>query len=114
MSDVLSTVSKDMKFDLIYWNYPFNHSFKEYPSEGLSLIELAARDPGYVHLDQLLSTAKDYLKPNGFILLSFSLVIGNTKLMKEIAKKNGWIDSVWAERAANEAENLPHLNIIKL
>jgi methylase of polypeptide subunit release factors len=81
VSDVLLAVNKEIKFDLIYWNYPFNHCFAK-PSSGLNVIEQAARDPDYVHLDQLLATAKEYLKPNGYVIISFSLVIGNTKLMK--------------------------------
>ena len=76
MSDVLEGIDKSTKFDLIYWNYPFHYSFsKSY--ETMSVIEQGLRDP-----EKLLATAKEYLNPGGFIIISFSLVLANTKLLE--------------------------------
>lgn len=81
VSDVLEGIDKSTKFDLIYWNYPFHYSFsKSY--ETMSVIEQGLRDPEYRHLEKLLATAKEYLNPGGFIIISFSLVLANTKLME--------------------------------
>ena len=81
VSDVLEAIDKRNKFDLIYWNYPFHYSFsKSY--EKMSVIEQGLRDPEYHHLEKLLATAKEYLNPEGFIIISFSLVLGNAKLVK--------------------------------
>jgi hypothetical protein len=40
-------------------------------------IEKSIRDPGYLHLEKLLQTARDYLTQNGKILLGFSQTLGN-------------------------------------
>jgi hypothetical protein len=49
VSDVLDGISKEKKFDLIYWNYPFHFNFnKAYGT--MDEIEISLRDPEYVHL----------------------------------------------------------------
>lgn len=100
LSDVLENIEKNRKFDLIYWNYPYHYNFnKSY--EEMSLIEHSLWDPEYHHLEKLLATAKEYLNPDGFIIFTFSPILGNNKLMKQLANKHGWIDSNLIQRPAN-------------
>ena len=74
----MDQISKDKKFDLIYWNYPFHWSFDK-EAEKMTEIEKTVRDPGYTHLDKFLATAKDYLTSSGILITSYSLQLANTK-----------------------------------
>jgi methylase of polypeptide subunit release factors len=78
VSDVLDSLNKEWRFDLMYWNYPYHHDFGKQDYKDMSPIELSLRDPNYSHLDKLLATAKPFLKSTGFIIISFSFQMGNT------------------------------------
>jgi hypothetical protein len=56
----------------------------------MSMIEKAVRDPFYRTLRRFLGEAHHHLKENGFVLMGFSMVMGDFKGFVEIAKENEW------------------------
>jgi hypothetical protein len=72
------------------------------------------RDPEYRHLEKLLATAKPHLTPSGYIIISFSLKLGNVKRLQELLNQFGWSYSIFTEREADESKKQPHLCLLKL
>ena len=68
-SDLFSAISKEEKFDIIYWNFPFMLIDENYKYR--SMLERALYDPGYKLLERFLVEAANYLKTEGYVLLGF-------------------------------------------
>lgn len=64
-----------MKFDAIFWNYPF-HFHSDRPFEEMNSIERSVRDPDYVHLEKYLKDAKNFLTEKGRVFFGFSKSFG--------------------------------------
>ena len=86
---MLEGIEEQLRFDTIYWNYPFHPSAKS-SDENLHEIDVGIKDPGDNCLERLLQGAKTRLEPSGKILLSFSESIRSFPEMKKRAEKWGW------------------------
>jgi hypothetical protein len=84
--DVLDGVSKESKFDTIFWALPFG--FLD-PGTKIDLRDMQLFDPGYRATRKFLTEAKNYLKPDGSILLGFSEDLGHADLLEDIARDAG-------------------------
>lgn len=83
--DVLSTVPKDLKFDYIFWNHPFNKVEFEVKDNLLKTV----LDQNFIGLETYFSTAGDYLKDNGTLILGSGELADQTEVL-ELAGKYGW------------------------
>ena len=77
-------------------------------------MQKAMRDPGYKHLEKLLTTAKDYLTSEGQVIISYSLQMTNTKLVTELADKYEWSEKILVERPADESKSWNHISLLQL
>lgn len=80
--DVLDSVQPGADFDSIFWALPFG--FLD-PGAKISLEEAQVFDPGYRAIRKFFQTAKQYLKPNGRLLIGFSTDLGHFELLQELA-----------------------------
>lgn len=64
--DVYSPINEGEKFDLIFWNVPFDLTNRE-----LSTLEMSLCDPEYQATKKYLLNAPKYLKPRGRLLMGF-------------------------------------------
>lgn len=83
-----SPVVKGKQFDVIYWDPPFSRGDLSLRSQ--SNLERAVWDPGYSGLTQYIAQAREFLKPGGRLLLSWSNFFGDATKLEEIASKHGW------------------------
>jgi len=101
--DVLDGVASVKKFDSIFWALPFG--FLD-PGTEVTMEEMQVFDPGYRAVRKFFNTAKNFLKPNGQLLIGFSSDLGNQELLEELAKQAGLkIDTV-AEKEIQEKDTL--------
>ncbi|MGE3556365.1 MAG: GTP cyclohydrolase II RibA [Candidatus Obscuribacterales bacterium] len=84
-SDVLDAVPKEKKFDYIFWAMPFG--FLD-PGSPVSAEGRQVFDPGYRAITKFIATAKDYLKPNGRLLMGFSPDLGHPSLLNALAEEH--------------------------
>lgn len=56
----------------------------------MTMIEKAVRDPFYKTLRRFLGESQDHLNEKGFVVMGFSLLMGDFKGFMEIAEENGW------------------------
>jgi len=83
--DVLDSITPNAQFDSIFWALPFGLLD---PGTDITFEEAQVFDPGYRAIRKFFKTAKQYLKPNGKLLIGFSSDLGHPSLLKEIAKEN--------------------------
>ena len=81
LGSVFAPVSESEKFDVIYWNAPF-----QYIPEGISrnMLQLATGDIAYQGLAEYLTKGCRYLKPDGRLFLGFSSSIARMDKLREI------------------------------
>ncbi|MBA3789378.1 GTP cyclohydrolase II [Patescibacteria group bacterium] len=101
--DVLDGIAVDKKFDSIFWALPFG--FLD-PGTEVSMEEMQVFDPGYRALRKFFSTARNFLKPNGQLLIGFSSDLGNQELLEELAKQAGLKIDIVAEKEIQEKDTL--------
>lgn len=101
--DVLDGVSKDSKFDTIFWALPFG--FLD-PGAKVDFLDMQLFDPGYRATRKFLMEAKNYLKPNGSILLGFSEDLGHADLLEDIAREAGVKFERVAETEMKETDSI--------
>lgn len=82
--DVLDGVPKTEKFDSIFWAMPFG--FMD-PGVSINIEDAQFFDAGYRAIRKFLKDCKDYLKPDGQILIGFSTDLGNYDLLVDICKQ---------------------------
>lgn len=99
--DVLDGVNKEMKFDTIFWALPFG--FLD-PGAKVDLRDMQLFDPGYRATRKFLTEAKQYLKPNGSILLGFSEDLGHADLLEDISRDAGVVFEKVAEKEMKESD----------
>lgn len=85
-SDIFSAVKANEKFDLIYWDIPFNHTDKTQ----LSALEKTIYDPNHQLLTRFLKDSARYLKPKGVVYLAYSPTHGNVDYLYALAKHEEW------------------------
>lgn len=101
--DVLDSIPTDKKFDTIFWALPFG--FLD-PGTSITIEEMQVFDPGYRATRKFFSTAKDFLKPHGCILIGFSPELWNEELLYALAKNANLKLSLIEETKINEKEEL--------
>lgn len=99
--DVFDPIPDGQEFDVIFWFAPFMHVNIE--RDKLSYLEKSVFDPRYQSLRKYLSGARQYLRPNGRLLLGFSSSHGEIGVLKKLAKEYHWIVDV----IAHEEEQIP-------
>lgn len=92
--NLFSPIQPQERFDIIYFDIPFNHTEK-FP---LSLLEQAIFDPDYKLLKRFLSQAQHYLSHKGRVYLGYSSTHGNYSYLQFLAKHYGWSMKVIAEQ----------------
>ncbi len=86
--DVFDPIAKGERFDTIFWFAPMMHL--DMDRRNLSPLEKSVFDPNYEGLRRYLSEARQYLKPNGRLLLGYSPSHGNMDVLNYLAEQNGW------------------------
>ncbi|MBN9287910.1 MAG: hypothetical protein BGO43_00180 [Gammaproteobacteria bacterium 39-13] len=84
--DMFSVIGPYEKFDVIFWDIPFNHTEKS----NLTVLERSIYDPNCHLLTRFLNEAPLYLKPHGIAYLVYSPTHGNVDYFYAFAKKSGW------------------------
>lgn len=82
-------------FDIIFWDPPFSRgdiSLREHTQ-----LDRAVWDPGYEGLTQYISRAREFLKPEGRLLLGWNNFFGDGEFLSDIATKNGWYIKTYGE-----------------
>jgi release factor glutamine methyltransferase len=67
ISDIFDHINSLERFDLIYWNMPFMPIEEDYNYQ--NVLERGLFDPGYELTNRFLTQAKDFLNPNGKVIL---------------------------------------------
>ncbi|MDN3505890.1 MAG: GTP cyclohydrolase II [Simkaniaceae bacterium] len=83
--DVLGSIPKGQKFDVIFWALPFGYLD---PGVKANLIEQQVFDPGYQAIRKFIETGRSYLKQGGRLLIGFSKDLGHERLLEDIAFAN--------------------------
>ncbi|WP_331375235.1 methyltransferase domain-containing protein [Sinorhizobium chiapasense] len=68
-SDIFNNIPPGSKFDIIFWNYPWNFAPANF--EFIDDLERGAIDPGYRQLERFLAEGRAFLTERGKILLGF-------------------------------------------
>lgn len=79
--DVFDSIGEGL-FDSIFWLLPFG--FLD-PGANITLEEAQVFDPGYRSIRKFFQTAKQFLKPNGKLLIGFSTDLGHQDLISELS-----------------------------
>lgn len=80
----------------------------------MTLMEIAMSDPGYEMVARFLKESKNYLSDNGFVVLSFSYDVGNSKRLHTIAEEANWEISILIERPRSEGISNYQICLLKL
>lgn len=98
-SDVFDNFPKSKKYDSIFWAMPFGYMEAD---EQVDLIDLQTFDPGYRAIRKFFETARQYLKPNGRLLVGFSREIGTEELLEQLVKENKFSMKLLCEEQGTE------------
>lgn len=82
-SDVFSAVKKSEKFDVIFWNHPFDSSPRNISGD----LEKAIYDPAYVATQNYIREGMKHLRKGGRLLLGTGMS-ANFSLLKQISAQN--------------------------
>lgn len=83
--DVLDSIPKNKSFDFIFWALPFG--FLD-PGSDVTLEETQVFDPGYRAISKFFQTAREFLSPEGKLLIGFSSDLGHPDLLESLAKQH--------------------------
>ena len=85
------------KFDMIYWNCPWDD---QHPSPGneVELLMRSIADPGYQTLRRFLSRARIFLKDSGCVFLGFSLTFGSKELFEKVVAETKWRYKIYSRK----------------
>jgi release factor glutamine methyltransferase len=86
LGDLFKPLRKGEKFDLIYFDCPFNRSEKK----DVTSLERAVFDPQGKALEQFMKTGQQYLKPSGAMVINRSEVLSDMKSFFALAQKHHW------------------------
>lgn len=107
ISDVFSALSKDEKFDMIFWNAPFYNV----PMLDLTVLEKAVADCNYEKLKRYIADGHDYLNSNGRLMFFFSSTVGNIKILQDLAQSWGKRFNLFDEITVNSPINTGNLKL---
>ena len=94
--DVYSALQPGEKFDVIFWNVPFELSERK----DISNLEKAVIDPGYVSITKFINGAAEHLTEKGRLYIGFSSTLGDYKLLEKIAKSAGYdLLTIYSEKS---------------
>lgn len=79
-------LDQDSQFDTIFWNTPFGYV----EDDNISVLQKAVYDPGYRSTETFIRDAKNYLVPEGRLLIGFSSTLGHMDKLNELLKENGY------------------------
>ncbi|MDP3794748.1 MAG: methyltransferase [bacterium] len=83
--DLYDPLSRDERFDLIFWNTPFG-----LVGDGVwTNLERAVYDPGYRATERFIKEGKRYLKTGGRLYIGFSSTLGRLDLLRRFAHEAG-------------------------
>lgn len=83
--DVFKPVGKET-FDLLFWYAPFAYVKNDF----FSLIKRSIYDLDYQGVESYLRDGKQFLSPQGKMLLGFSSSHGHIEVIEDLAKKYSW------------------------
>ena len=90
-----ASVTAGKTFDIIFWDPPFSRgadSLREHTQ-----LERAVWDPGYEGLTQYIACAREFLKPQGRLLLGWNNFFGDGEFLTDIATKHSWHIKTYGE-----------------
>ncbi len=87
VTDVFSNITRDEKFDTVYWDLPFVFVPDDYKHK--NLLERAIYDPGYQNIKKFLKEAPNYMEKSGRILVGFGS-LGDYDAFYSIANNYGY------------------------
>ncbi|MEI6729519.1 MAG: class I SAM-dependent methyltransferase [bacterium] len=105
LSDVFDEVNPDLKYQVIFWNPPFNNVFAKSDIASDMLLK-AGFDPDYAALRKFFEQVKSRLTVNGKVILCTSRVVGDLLLIKLIAKQNGFKEPKILAEQVNQGMDL--------
>jgi release factor glutamine methyltransferase len=84
--NVYSPLSKDEKFDTIFWNTPFG-----YIDEGdIDILQKSVQDPNYESTRKFVFEAKNHLKNHGKLVIGFSKTLGKFEIIESFLNEAGF------------------------
>ena len=86
--DLFQPLGANSAFDLIFFNIPFCH--RNCKVTDLTPLARSLFDPEHDLLHRYLKEGKNYLKPNGRLLLGYSTTHGDIELMHKWANEYNW------------------------
>ncbi len=86
LGDLFQPIRKGEKFDVIYFDLPFNSTERT----ELSNLERALYDTKSATLEKFLKQGQGYLTKNGFVVFNRSEVLSDMKLFFALVKKYNW------------------------
>lgn len=81
---VFAPIERDEKFDIIYWNAPFQYIEEDMPS---SMLQQSICDIAYRGIQEYITSGRHYLSESGRLFLGFSSSIGSLDKLNEILQK---------------------------
>ncbi len=85
LGNVYSAITKEEKFDTIFWNTPFGYV----TDSNLTDLEKSVYDQNYRSTEIFIKQAKRHLKPSGRVLIGFSTTLGKFELIEKFVKNSG-------------------------
>lgn len=102
--NLFEPIKEKEQFDLIFWNWPFVYTPSDYKFK--SPLEQAVMDPGYLTIRQFLSEVKNFLKPDGKIILTFASH-AKESAFDEVLLENGFVkQEIVREKIGSNTYNL--------
>jgi len=90
-----ATVTVGKKFDVIFWDPP--KICNEDPTLGARTnLERSVYDPEHEGMKQFVARAREFLKPNGRLLISWSNFLGDGAALDGLVSKQGWFLKMYA------------------
>ncbi|MFA6341189.1 MAG: methyltransferase [Candidatus Paceibacterota bacterium] len=85
LGDIYDALTKNERFDSIFWNVPFGLV----DEKELSDLTKAIYDPGYKSTERFIKEGHLHLKAGGKILIGFSTTLGKLDLLKKFVEEAG-------------------------
>lgn len=84
----ISSVTEGKTFDIVFWDPPFSKGDPSLKTH--NTLERAVWDPAYAGLTQYIARAREFLRPDGRILLAWNNFLGDRERLEAIAAQHGW------------------------
>lgn len=111
LGNVYSSITKDEKFDTIYWNLPWGFlPKKDRKKLNEDYLLKSCFDPGYESIKKFIFEGKSHLKKGGRILAGISSHSSNIKLFEEIIKESGLKSKIIASKKYYTDDKKPKIH----